>query len=219
MSKAREWKARRLSAGVREDRPTALAFALKRGFRENGPRSHMSRLEVDQVNLDGYAGLAERLAASGIRVTRLAELNLDDGLFLRSLHAMHIAAAQDEPTAERLDASFEVWWHGTLHQAGVSPETVWVAFSGGSPIGLTALQLRGGAGTAFGLAVDREFRGRGVARLLKLHQIEWARDHGLHYLFTGNSADNPRMYDINLRLGFEPLPAVIHLTREMGGPE
>jgi len=95
----------------------------------------------------------------------------------------------------------------------MSPETIWIALHGDRPIGLTMLRRLGtDNGFQFSMGVLREYRGQGVARLLKLRQIEWARDNGVTALYTGNDINNPRMYDINVRLGYQPLPAMISMV-------
>jgi GNAT superfamily N-acetyltransferase len=216
LSQAQDWAALRLFCDVREDRPDALQFALTRGFHETGHVARLSKLDVEEANFEGYEGLPERLEREGIRVTTLAELGTEDEELLRAIHGAQIAAAQDEPAAEPLNIPFDQWRDSTLRQPGVSPETVWVAMAGANPIGVTMLQRMGAdAGHHFGMAVDRRYRGRGVARLLKLRQIEWARDRGVRFLFTGNDINNPRMYDINVRLGYKPLPASIGLVKDV----
>jgi GNAT superfamily N-acetyltransferase len=216
LARAGEWHARRLFAEVREDRPSALRFAQKRGFRETGHVARLSKLDVESVNLEGYDGLAERLGREGIRVTTLAELETDDEDLLRAIHRTQMTAAQDEPAAEPLNIPFEQWRSSTLRQPGVSPESIWVAMAGAQPIGVTMLQLSGDeAGRHLGMTVDRAYRGKGVARLLKLRQIEWARERGIRFLYTGNDINNPRMYDINVRLGYQPLPGTIGLVKEL----
>jgi GNAT superfamily N-acetyltransferase len=160
---AAEWGATRLSTDVREDQPIGMAFARKRGFQDTGHRSYMSRLDLKRVNLDGYEHLPERLQASGIRVVQLAQLDSSDESFLRRLHAMHLAAAADEPTPDPLASPFEIWRDGLLGQPGISPETVWIAFQDDRPIGITMLMTRSAeAGVLLGMSVDREFRGRGA---------------------------------------------------------
>ena len=50
----------------------------------------------------------------------------------------------------------------------------------------------------------REFRGRGLARLLKLHQLEWAARDGIASVMTENDETNAAMLAVNTRLGYVP---------------
>lgn len=210
------WGAERLHTDVREDRPAGMAFARRHGFVESGHIARLSWLEVDAATLDGYADLADRLGREGVRVRQLAALGAEDEGTLRAIHTMQMAAAADEPTAEPFSVPFGQWREMMRGTPGLSPETIWVALAGERPIGLTMLRRQGARdGYQFGMGVDRAYRGRGVARLLKLRQIEWAREHGVEALYTSNDINNPRMYDINVRLGYQPLPALVHLTRDL----
>jgi GNAT superfamily N-acetyltransferase len=65
--------------------------------------------------------------------------------------------------------------------------------------------------------VDPAYRGRGIARALKLKTVEWAREHGVEFIFTANDAQNQRMLSINSSLGYRPLPASIDLVKELPG--
>jgi GNAT superfamily N-acetyltransferase len=88
---------------------------------------------------------------------------------------------------------------------------------GSHPVGLARLRRQGNraALNAF-TAVDPDYRGRGIARALKLRTVLWARENGVEHLYTGNDAENRRMLDINLRLGYQPLSGSIELVREVG---
>ena len=53
----------------------------------------------------------------------------------------------------------------------------------------------------------RAFRGRGVARALKLRTVRWAQENEIQFIDTANDAENARMLAINVRMGYKPLPA------------
>lgn len=50
----------------------------------------------------------------------------------------------------------------------------------------------------------REFRRRGLARLVKLATIRWAAEHGITAIYTGNDTENAPMLALNDSLGFHP---------------
>lgn len=216
LPQARAWQVRRLFAEIREDDERSRKFATDRGFDLTGHVERVSRLDVRTVKLDDYGGLEERLRDEGIRAATLAEIGMGDEDRLRAVHRMQIAAAQDEPASEHLNLSFERWRDFFIARPGVSPDAIWVAVAGDKPIGITMLEVVGGnSAWHFGMGVDRTYRGRGVARLLKLRTIEWARQSGIDFLYTGNDINNPRMYDINMRLGYQPLPGSVEMVKEL----
>jgi GNAT superfamily N-acetyltransferase len=98
----------------------------------------------------------------------------------------------------------------------MSADAIWVALNQEQPIGYAMLRRQGGNNAWHqGTGVERPYRGKGVARLLKLHAIRWALRNGVDFLYTGNDVDNPRMYAINMRLGYQPLPATIEVVRDL----
>lgn len=214
LQSARDFGAERLYARVRDDRDEARRFALHRGYRETGYVMRMSRLDVTKANYEGYDELEERLRDESIRVKTLAELGPQDDAVLRAIHGVEMRASEDEPSSERYAISFEHWRDFSLTEPGVTPEAIFVALHGDMPIGLTTLQREGANGAwHHGLSVEREYRGRGVARLLKLRTIQYALLNGIDFLYTGNDVSNPRMYAINVRLGYQPLPNSIELVK------
>jgi len=211
---AREFGSERLFTDVRENQPDGLRFAQERGFEPTDHVVRLSRLEVSAAQYDGYDGLEERLRGQGITVKTLAQLGADDEDVLREWHHIEIETAKDEPTSEAFNISFEVWRDSVMKMPGVSPDATFAALHGGRIVGVTKVQREGeDAGWHAGMGVLREFRGQGVARLLKWHSIQWARNNGLAYLYTGNDKQNPRMYSINQRLGYVPLPGTMELVR------
>ena len=215
---AREFGAQRLYGNVREDRPEARRFAAKHGLSDTGHISRNSRLDVHQPTWEGYDGLEEQLGREGIHVKALAELGPQDDDVLRAIHRVQVETARDEPGSEEFGIAFEQWRDLFLTSPGMSPESVWVALDGSQMVGLTAVRRQGSnAGWHNGMGVVRAYRGRGIARLLKMKTIRWAQQNGVDYLFTGNDVDNPRMYAINMRLGYQPLPGVAEVVRDLSG--
>ena len=54
--------------------------------------------------------------------------------------------------------------------------------------------------------VVRGLRRKGIATALKVRAVEFARDQEARVIRTENEENNP-MYDLNVRLGFRPVPA------------
>lgn len=209
------WEGRRVHAQFLDGCAPAHTFAARLGFTPTGMVSRISRLVPRDAVFEGYNDLAARLAAQGITVRSLAEVGTDES-FLRAVYDVNMSVARDEPASEAFSVPFEQWRDHFLSGPGLSLETDWVALYGDQPIGFTRLQ-RAGAASAWheGLGVERAHRGRGVARLLKLRTIEWARENDIEYLYTGNDINNPRMYDINHRLGYRQIGALVEVARDL----
>lgn len=221
MQLATEWGAKRMYGNVSEDDEHARRFIEKRGFAYTGRQERLSRLDVHAANLAGYEGAVERLAEQGLKVTTLAEVGVDNEDFMRALHHMQFQSALDIPSSEEWEEPpFETWRKWTLEAPGRSPERVFLALDGDRPVGVASLDRRGeNAGFNGYTGVDRAYRGKGVARALKLRTIEWSRENGIDCIFTGNDVDNKRMLDINIRLGYKPVPSGLEIVKELAGAE
>jgi mycothiol synthase len=220
--RARAIGARRVYTDVIETMPQSVSFLERRGWTRTGRTDQPSRLRVSDANLDGFRGVEERLSRDGIRLTTLADVGLDDAAFLHAVHDMEFRAERDipgsEPRAREPYEPYELWLHRSLEGPGRSPERFWVAMDGDRPAGVARLRRKSGntLGNAF-TGVEREYRGRGIARALKLKTVEWAHKHGAEFIFTANDAENQRMLSINISLGYQKLPASIELVKELPG--
>jgi mycothiol synthase len=214
MDRVQRLDVHRLYATVREDDAPSLAFAARRGFQPTGRIDRESRLTVADANLTGFAGLEKRLTQDGIVIRTLAEIGMEDESFMRALHAMNEVSMHDVPGSEELQPRpYEFWVEYTLKFPGNSPEQCWVALDGSRPIGIARVRRVGNLANNAYTGVDRAYRGRGIARGLKLRTVQWAQANGIDYFFTGNDIENHRMLDINIRLGYQQLPASIEVVK------
>ena len=62
--------------------------------------------------------------------------------------------------------------------------------------------------------VLRSHRRRGIATALKVRALTYARERGIVEVDTDNEDNNP-MYQLNLQLGFEPVPAMVEMRRKL----
>jgi GNAT superfamily N-acetyltransferase len=63
--------------------------------------------------------------------------------------------------------------------------------------------------------VIRSHRRRKIATALKMCSIRYAQENGFQTIYTNNEENNP-MYQLNLDLGFKPLPAWAYYEKELG---
>ena len=217
IERARELGATHLYGEFLERLSEAERFLSRRGFDRTGRVQRMSRLDVHRANLAGYEGIEERVQAEGLRIATLAEAGPDDEGLFRALHQLDETTSRDIPTSEEIGSfPYEVWRRDLLEAPGKSPEWLWLALDGKKPVGMATLKREGerAAWNAY-TGVDRAYRGRGVARALKLRTIQWARQNGVDFIYTGNDIANQRMLAINIQLGYEPLPGWVEVVKEL----
>lgn len=198
-----------LTANAREDKAEQVHFLTERGF---APvmRFPRSRLRVDHFDFAPYAGLVERVAAGGIQIASLAELMDRDPQWQHNLYELDWAGTQDEPSPEPpTKLPFEEYVKRFFDSPDFLPEAIFVALDGVSYVGMSALEKDlarpDHLETGF-TCVLRSHRRRNIATALKLKAIAFAKAYGARTIDTGNEENNP-MFQINLRLGFQPLPA------------
>jgi GNAT superfamily N-acetyltransferase len=215
LPRAKEIQAKKLYVWIRDGEQHVLDFVLHRGYTLT-PRSHrLSRLNVHTANLEGFEGVEERLRREGIDICTVADVGVENEEFLRRLHAMSDETIRDVPSSEQFgDTPFELFLED-LRAPGNSPEWMWVAMDGERPVGLAFLRVMDGSALNEYTATDRAYRGRGIARALKLKTIEWCRANGIESIYTGNDIDNQRMLAINIRLGYEMLPPFREVVKEL----
>ena len=97
----------------------------------------------------------------------------------------------------------------------IAADRIWVALSGEDPVGIAVLMVKGMNGGNGITGVARAVRGRGIARCLKLKTIEWSKANSIEAICTENDIENKRMLDINIRLGYVPLPSALSIVKEL----
>jgi GNAT superfamily N-acetyltransferase len=211
--------AARLLGWVRAESEASERFALHAGFQRTGKVMDDYRLDVDTAHSEAYGAVVERLAHEGIRVSFLAVLQSEDEEWLHAVQRLEWAIVYDAIDERALEREFDAWRESALHGAGRSAETYWVALEGNRPVGLTFLRrlTPDGAENDF-TAVLPAARGRGIAALLKVRTIEWARENDVHAFYTSHEVDNARMIAVNRKLGYTRGVQRLEVARDLHPP-
>jgi RimJ/RimL family protein N-acetyltransferase len=132
------------------------------------------------------------------------------------LHALDGATRKDMPsTFPNLPETF-----ADFAQRVNSPDRPhdrwWIALDGDRPVAMSYLKfppVRGPVWTGY-TASDREYRGRGLARAVKLQTLAQAAELGIAAVQTDNDSENAPMLHINEKLGYRSKPGFVsHLKR------
>ena len=183
-----------LETTVPADNEATLAFLRGRGFRE------VTRVQEATLDVE-HAAPAEPLP-NGLEVVTLAERpDLERGAYEVAREAV-----PDIPVAEPHDPGREEDWRREELVHAV-PELSLVAVTAGEVVGYTLLGDYGdGRALHLMTGVRRAWRGRGVARALKVATIEAARRAGVRSLVAFNDATNAPMQRLNVALGYRLHP-------------
>ncbi|WP_226646026.1 GNAT family N-acetyltransferase [Mesobacillus subterraneus] len=200
---ANENKASVFSSIVMDWIDDSLPFVQNRGFVVD---AHIFDLELDlnQFNFAKYEDTVEQVTKSGIQFTTLGELHGEDSE--SKLYELCVETSKDNPGQYSSLPPFEQWRKEFLPEATSREEWVFLAVEGERIIGVSQLFSTEDDGVLYTnyTGVQKEYRGRGIAKALKLRSIDAAMKAGAHTLTTDSEEKNAPMQHINRSLGYIP---------------
>jgi GNAT superfamily N-acetyltransferase len=179
------------------DDEASIAFATRRGFvevwRENGFELDLRDATVDVT------------PPAGIEVVQLDDrAELEDAIYDVAVEAIPDVPSQENWRVPERKEFLE----SDIRRPG---STIVVALGDGEVVGYAVLTVHEGIGTHAMTGVKRAWRGRGVARALKVAQIKWAKEQGLTRLSATNEQRNSPMIRVNESLGYRKVPGRVGL--------
>ena len=205
---------RYLTAETREDYTEAVQFLTEQGFKPV-MRYPISHLDVTGFDATPYLARLNEVEAGGIDIIPLAELQARDNEWQAKTHRMIADALQDVPSPDaHTEFEFEEF-ELAIQSPNFLPEGVFVAVDNGQLVAISELWRSQAEPDKLytGLTgVVRSHRRRGLATAVKVHAIQFAQANGITTLVTDNEENNP-MFQLNLRLGFQPQPAIVEFKK------
>ena len=208
---------RMLEAYAAEDEPEMLEALARVGF-ERDRLEKVWELDLNQHGgrLRAEAGDASaKVAGEGIELTTLTRWS-DPGA-LSKLHLLDERPRQDIPTTfPILPETFEDF-ERRANAPDRPHDRYWIAIHGDRPVALSYLRfppVRGSVWTGY-TCCDRDYRGRGIARAIKLQSLAQAAELGVPFVYTDNDSENAPMLHINERLGYQRRPGFVGLLKRV----
>lgn len=197
---------------AREAIPAALPFAERHGYHVD---RHIFESTLGLATFDErpFLPTLDAARAAGIRFFSLADLG-DTMEARRKLYEVERVVARDIPGgSESATRPFEIFLREVCDPAQYRPDTQLVAAAGEDWIGMAGvLDFPANRSMYNGITgVLPAYRGRGVAKALKVLAIEAARARGAAYVRTNNDSQNAPMLAINRALGYQPEPGYYRL--------
>jgi mycothiol synthase len=204
----------RLRVEVRDTDAESLGFAQRRGFEQT---QHVFESIIDLIRFDDEAfdEIIRCAEANGVRFFSYAETAMDEEA-LRRLWAVNEETGVDEPGSDGEAMSFEDWSLSVGQARWFAPKGQIVAAVGDEWVGLGAVgELTPGRFYNLYTGVRRPHRGKGIAKALKALGLRYARAQGGLTLRTHNNSTNGPMLAINRSFGYQPLPGLYTLEKEI----
>lgn len=137
----------------------------------------------------------------------------------RLVHVVDAEATVDVPSTEQADVmAYDEWERHVLDHPLFTQAGSFVAMADGVAAAISMLTVDPETGRAANWFTGtlRAYRGRGLARAVKLASIHWAAANGVTQLATYNDETNAAMLAINRRLGYRPCGRRVEYVRAMG---
>src|ERR1700730_562184 len=182
-----------------EDEPEMLEAMARAGF-ERDRQEKVWELDLtehgDRLVREARDAQA-KVAQDGITLLTVADW--PDPEALKKLHVLDGATRKDMPsTFPNLPETFEDFTQ-RVNSPDRPHDRWWIALDGDLPVAMSYLKfppVRGAVWTGY-TASDREYRGRGIARAVKLQTLAQAAELDIPTVHTDNDSENAPMLHIN----------------------
>jgi GNAT superfamily N-acetyltransferase len=206
-----------LHTGAAEDEPDVLEVLGRLGY-EADRREKVWQLDLkvhgDRLLAEAKAARA-KVKSEHVDLVRLADWPDPDTI--RKLHELNELTLQDVPhTVPILPQTFENFSQ-RLSAPDLRRDRVWIARDKDQAVALSFLRfppMRGNVWTGY-TCCHPEYRGRGIARAVKLQSLAQAIELGIPFVRTDNDSENAPMLHINETLGYDPRPGFVNVTKRV----
>jgi GNAT superfamily N-acetyltransferase len=122
----------------------------------------------------------------------------------RALYVLDQSCSEDEPGVD-IEWSFEQFERAELARPILDHNGSFVALADGRPVAMSMIYRHGAVAHNGFTCTHPDWRGRGLATLVKTATLRFAFAHGAERVATMNDAENPPMLRVNERLGYRPI--------------
>ncbi len=139
----------------------------------------------------------------------------------RLVYEVDTQASLDIPLVEQFnEMPYEEWVQHVLEQPQFAADGSFCAMVDGVAAATAFLNVDRETGRALNMFTGtlRAYRGRGLARAVKLAVTNWAAENGVTQIVTMNDESNAPMLAVNRSLGYRPAGREVDWLRELVPP-
>jgi RimJ/RimL family protein N-acetyltransferase len=200
-----------LLAYTGEDEPEMLESLARLGYdRARTERVwELSLAEHGERLAKEAAEARARMDAEGIRMLTVAGWNDPDTVV--KLYELNESTVQDVPHSVTIVAEQLEDFERRMRAPDRRLDRWWIAVDGDRAVAMSYLKfppVRGSVWTGY-TCTDPAYRGRGIARAVKLQSLAQAIELGIPTVHTDNDSENAPMLHINEALGYVPRPGFV----------
>ncbi len=209
--------ARTLNAAAAEDEPEMLKVLDELGY-ERDRTARVWRLDLrrhgKRISADARAA-RDRMAEVGIRLLALAHWS--DPSRYEKVHALSEMTRQDIPHSSPILPQTLDDFKVRLGAPGNPHDRWWIALDAAKVVAMSYLTYPPSTGFVwtYYTCCHPAYRGRGIARAIKLQSLAQAVELGVPEVRTGNDAENTAMLHINETLGHELMPGFVSFAKRL----
>jgi GNAT superfamily N-acetyltransferase len=212
---ARDMNARRVLFNAWANRVEVIEALQARGW------NVIRRQRYWRLRLQPHAGRLKterdqertRQSEGGITLTTAADLGGESAY--PGIYAVADATYGDIPSSVAyVSAGLESWltW---MRTPTVHLDRLWVAVDGERMVGLSFLDFEDSLVHTGYTGVLRDYRGRGIARALKLETLVQAAELGVEAVETDNDSENAPILHLNAELGYDEIMGQLQLVKTL----
>ena len=157
----------------------------------------------------------KKMTAVDIRLVSMADWT--DPEAIRKLHDLTELTEQDIPHSTPILPMLLENFVRRMKAPDRRPDRLWVALDADQPVAFSFLRyppVRGHVWTGYTCS-HPDYRGRGIARAIKLQTLKQAIELGVPTVGTDNDSENAPMLHINEQLGYHSLPGWLDYLKKL----
>jgi RimJ/RimL family protein N-acetyltransferase len=206
-----------LEAQVVEDEAEMIEALQRVGFERDRTEKvwELDLVKHGQQLIADARGALANAQTEGIAMTTLAGWNDPDSL--RKLHALGELTRRDVPTSFPIPPQPFEDFVERMNIPDRRKDRFWIAIDADRPVALSFLRfppVRGQVWTGY-TCTHPDYRGRGLARGIKLQTLAQAAQLGVPIVITDNDSENAPMLHINETLGYDARRGFISFVKRV----